>query len=160
MSRRLHHQMTYDAPLARVVEMLADPRFREAVCEYQRVLRADVEIDRAGDTMTVTVEQVQHTERIPAFAKRFVGDEIDIVQREEWSGPDAAALHVTIPGKPGHMDGTITLVETDGTTVETVDVEIKVNLPLVGGKIEDLVSDLLRKALVAEERVGHDYLSA
>ena len=160
MSKHLHHQMTYDAPLSRVVDMLADPRFREAVCEYQRVLRADVEIERSGDTMTVTVEQVQPTERIPAFAKKFVGNTIDIVQREEWSAPDTAALQVTIPGKPGHMDGTITLVETDGTTVETVDVEIKVHLPLVGGKIEGLVSDLLRKALVAEERVGHDYLSA
>lgn len=160
MSKRLHHQMTYDAPLSRVVDMLADPRFREAVCEYQHVLRADVEIERSGDTMTVTVEQVQPTERIPAFAKKFVGNTIDIVQREEWSAPDTAALQVTIPGKPGHMEGTISLVETDGTTVETVDVEIKVHLPLVGGKIEGLVSDLLLKALRAEERVGRDYLSA
>jgi len=160
MSRRLHHQMTYDAPLADVVEMLADPRFREQVCEYQHVLRADVEIDRSGDTMAVTIEQVQHTERIPSFARKFVGDEIEIIQREDWSAPDRAQLHVTIPGKPGHMEGTITLVETDGTTVETVDVEIRVNLPLVGGKIEGLVSELLRKALVAEEKVGARYLSA
>lgn len=160
MSRRLHHQMTYDAPLPQVAEMLADPAFRQSVCDYQHVLRADIDVKRSGDTMTVTVEQVQPTERIPAFAKKFVGNTIDIVQREEWSTPDTAALHVTIPGKPGHMDGTITLVETDGTTVETVDVEIKVHLPLVGGKIEGLVSDLLLKALRAEERVGKDYLSA
>jgi hypothetical protein len=160
MSRRLTHQMTYDAPLAEVVEMLADPRFREAVCEYQRVLSADVEIDRSGDAMTVVIEQVQPAAGIPSFAQRLVGDEIRIVQRESWSAPDTAELHVIIPGKPGHMDGTISLVEADGTTTETVDVEIRVNLPLVGGKIEGLVSDLLRKALVAEERVGHDYLSA
>ena len=127
MSKRLHHQMTYDAPLPRVVDMLADPRFREAVCEYQHVLRADVEIERSGDTMTVTVEQVQPTERIPAFAKKFVGNTIDIVQREEWSAPDTAALRVTIPGKPGHMEGTISLVETDGTTVVIHD-----SAPLVG----------------------------
>ena len=160
MSRRLTHRMTYAAPLSDVVEMLADPRFREAVCEYQRVLSADVEIDRSGDAMTVLVEQVQPASGIPSFAKKFVGDDIRIVQREDWSAPDTAELHVTIPGKPGHMDGTITLVETDGTTIETVDVEIRVNLPLVGGKIEGLVSDLLRKALVAEEKVGAGYLSA
>ncbi|ABL80736.1 MULTISPECIES: DUF2505 domain-containing protein [unclassified Nocardioides] len=160
MSRRLTHQMTYAAPLAQVVEMLADPRFREGVCEYQRVVSADVEIDRSGDAMTVLIEQVQPAAGIPSFAKKFVGDEIRIVQREDWSAPDTAELHVTIPGKPGHMDGTITLVESGGTTVETVDVEIRVNLPLVGGKIEGLVSDLLRKALVAEEKVGARYLSA
>lgn len=160
MSRRLTHRMTYAAPLAAVVEMLADPRFREAVCEYQRVLSADVEIDRSGDAMTVLVEQVQPAAGIPSFAKKFVGDEIRIVQREDWSAPDVGELHVAIPGKPGHMDGTITLVEADGTTTETVDVEIRVNLPLVGGKIEGLVSELLRKALVAEEKVGARYLSA
>jgi hypothetical protein len=37
--------------------------------------------------------------------------------------------------------------------------EIKVNLPLVGGKIESLIADLLRKALRAENRVGQGYLA-
>ncbi len=75
MSRRLHHQMTYDAPLAAVVEMLADPRFREAVCEYQRVLRSDVEIDRSGDAMTVIIEQVSETELRVRRAREVPEDE-------------------------------------------------------------------------------------
>ncbi len=45
------------------------------------------------------------------------------------------------------------------TTTETVDVEIKVNIPLVGGKIESLIADMLRKALRAEGEAGRDYLS-
>ena len=36
---------------------------------------------------------------------------------------------------------------------------IKVNIPLVGGKIESLIADLLRKALKSENVVGRDYLS-
>jgi hypothetical protein len=159
VSRRLTHTIRYDAPLADVHAMLGDPRFREAVCEYQRVLRADVEIDRSGDRMTVIVDQVQHARHIPSFAKKFVGDEIEISQREDWSSPTSADLHVTIPGKPGQMEGTIRLEESSGTTTETVDVEIKVHIPLVGGKIEGLIADLLRKALEAENAVGHDYLS-
>ena len=159
MSKRLTHTMTYDAPAADVLEMLADPLFREAVCEYQRVLRADVEIDRSGDRMTVIIDQAQPANGIPSFAKKFVGDEIEIKQREDWTTPTAADLHVTIPGKPGHMEGSIRLEESGGTTTETVDVLIHVNIPLVGGKIEGLVSDLLRKALNAEQAVGRDYLS-
>ena len=50
------------------------------------------------------------------------------------------------------MAGSITLVEAGGTTTETVDVEITVNIPLVGGKIETLIADMLRKALRAEEQ--------
>ena len=36
------------------------------------------------------------------------------------------------------------------TTAETVDLTIKVSIPLVGGKIEGLIADLLLKALKAE----------
>ena len=79
---------------------------------------------------------------------------------DPWSAaPDTAELHVTIPGKPGEMLGTIGLVEDGGRTTETVDVTIKVHLPLVGGRIEGLIADLLRKALDAENSVGRDYLS-
>ena len=35
--------------------------------------------------MTVLVDQTQPANGIPSFAKKFVGDEIQIVQREEWS---------------------------------------------------------------------------
>ena len=159
MATTLTHRLEYDAPLAEVAAMLADQSFREDVCAYQRVLRSRVEIQVDGDTKTVLVEQVQPAKGIPGFAKKFVGDEIDIVQREEWSSPDSAELHVSIPGKPGDMAGTIRLTESGGRTTETVDVRIKVNIPLVGGKIEGLIADLLRKALEAENTVGRDYLS-
>ena len=156
---KFRHELTYDAPLADVAAMLADPAFREEVCEFQRVLRATVEVERTAPGTTVVVDQVQPASGIPAFAQKFVGDEIRIVQAETWSSQSAADLKVTIPGKPGDMSGTITLAESGGTTTETVDVEVKVHIPLVGGKIEGLIVDLLRKALVAEGKVGRDYLS-
>ncbi len=37
--------------------------------------------------------------------------------------------------------------------------EIKVGIPLVGGKIESLIADLLRKALRAENAVGRQHLA-
>jgi len=159
MATTMTHRLEYDAPLAEVAAMLADPAFREEVCTFQKVIRSTVEIDADGGTRTVVIDQVQPANGIPGFAKKFVGDEINIVQREEWSTAEAADLHVTIPGKPGEMSGTITLEESGGTTTETVDVRIKVSIPLVGGKIEDLIAGLLRKALVAENKVGRDYLS-
>jgi uncharacterized protein YndB with AHSA1/START domain len=159
MATTLTHEMEYDAPLAEVAAMLADPAFREEVCARQRVIRAEVSIDVDGHTKTVLVDQVQPAKGIPGFARKFVGDEINIVQREKWASTEEADLTVTIPGKPGEMTGTITLVESGGTTTETVDVGIKVNIPLVGGKIEALISGLLQKALVAENEAGRDYLS-
>jgi hypothetical protein len=161
MSKRLTHALTYDAPVADVAAMLADPAFREEVCDAQGVLRHTVTIegDAAAGDLEVTVDQVQAASGIPSFAKKFVGDEINVVQTESWASPEAGEIRVTIPGKPGEMSGTARLTESGGTTTETVTLEIKVNIPLVGGKIEGLIADLLLKALKAENRVGRDYLS-
>jgi hypothetical protein len=160
MATRIQHDLTYDAPKADVARMLTTQEFREQVCEYMGVLRWDVTVQADGDATEVTIEQVQTAQGIPSFAKKFVGDEIEIVQRETWQTPDEASVHVTIPGKPGSMQGTATLSESGGVTTESVDLTIKVNIPLVGGKIEGLIADMLRKALEAENTVGRHYLSS
>ena len=159
MATKLSYDLTYDAPLIEVGEMLMDPAFREEVCDAQGVLRHNVSITQEGGGMKVVVDQVQSAQGIPGFARKFVGDEINLIQTEQWSDIETGDVEVVIPGKPGHMRGTIRLRESGGTTTETVDMEIKVGIPLVGGKIESLISDLLRKALKAENAVGRSYLA-
>jgi hypothetical protein len=159
MPKRVLTELTYDAPAKEVHAMLTTAAFREEVCERMQVLRADAEVVEVADGTQVTIDQVQPAAGLPSFATKLVGDEIRIVQRETWTSPTHADVEVTIPGKPGEMSGTVELVETDGTTVETVDLEVRVRLPLVGGKIEDLVAQMLTKALRTENETGRDYLS-
>ena len=159
MAKRIQHDLTYDAPVADVAAMLADPAFREEVCDYQRVISKEVTVDRRGEGMDVVIDMVQPARGIPSFAQKFVGDTINIVQSESWSSPTRGNITVTIPGKPGDMSGTAVLAESGGGTVETVDLTVKVNIPLVGGKLEGLIAGLLEKALVAENTVGRDWLS-
>ena len=159
MAKRIQHDLTYDAPVADVAAMLADPAFREEVCDYQRVISKEVTVDRRGEGMDVVIDMVQPARGIPSFAQKFVGDTINIVQSESWSSPTRGNITVTIPGKPGDMSGTAVLAESGGGTVETVDLTVKVNIPLVGGKLEGLIAGLLEKALVAENTVGREWLS-
>ena len=159
MSKRLEHDLTYDAPPDAVAAMLADPAFREEVCDYMGVLRHSVTVERTDSGLDVVIDQVQAARGLPSFATKFVGDEINIVQRETWASMDRSRIHVTIPGKPGEMSGTGRLDDSGGPTVHAVSLDIKVGIPLVGGKIEGLISDLLLKALKAENKVGRDYLS-
>ncbi len=158
--KKVSEELRYDgATLDEVHEMLANPTFRERVCESQGYLRHTVQIKRDDKGMTVEIDQIQAAQGIPGFAKRFVGDEINIVQTEDWTSPAKGNIHVAIPGKPGEMTGTALLTaDPDGTT-ETVNLTVKVNVPLVGGKIESLIADLLSKALRAEHRVGKDWLA-
>jgi len=159
MATRMTQELTYDASLTDVGEMLMEPAFRERVCDAQGALRRTVTVGPGGGGMKVVIDMVLPTTGIPGFAKKFVGDEINLVQTEKWSEIEAGTVDVAIPGKPGQMTGTMTIREAGGTTTETVDMEIRVNIPLVGGKIESLIADLLRKALRAENRVGRQHLA-
>jgi len=159
VATRLTYDLTYEAPLIAVGEMLIDAAFREQVCDAQRALRKTVSVGQDGGGMKVVVDMVQAAEGIPGYAKRLVGDEIQLVQTERWSDIENARVDVVIPGKPGQMSGTLSLRESGGTTTETVDMEIRIGIPLVGGKIESLIADLMRKALRAENAVGRQYLT-
>ncbi len=159
MSTRLRHELTYDASADAVTAMLADKAFREEVCDFIGVTRKSVVIEPVGDGLHVTVDQWQPTSRVPSFAKKFVGEEVNIVQREIWTTPLLGDISISIPGKPGDMSGTARIEEAHGVTTETVDLTVKVGIPLLGGKIEDLIAGLLLKALKAENKVGRDYLA-
>jgi hypothetical protein len=159
VSTNLTYELTYDAPLADVGEMLMDQAFREQVCDAQGAIRKTVSIAAEGDGQRVVIDQVQTASGLPSFAAKFVGNEINLVQTEHWSDVESGTVDVVIPGKPGQMSGTIRLTGSGGTTTETVAMDIKVNIPLVGGKVESLIADLLRKALRAENEVGRRYLA-
>jgi hypothetical protein len=160
MGKRIRHELRYDGATAEQVHaMLADPAFREEVCEYQHFPRREVTVTPRGPGMSVRVDQHRPADDVPGFAKKLVGDEINILQEEEWSSPTQADLSVTIPGKPGSMVGTIRLVGDDSGTTEVVSAQVKVNIPLVGGKIEGFIGDMLLRALRAENKVGVRWLA-
>lgn len=160
MTHTITHRLTYDAPVEAVVAMLADPAFREEVCRAQHVTEVNATVRTEGGRTIVKVDQWQPTAGIPSFAKKIVGDRTNIVQDEVWTSPTRGDITVTIPGKPGDMTGTAVLEPTpEGGTVETVTLTIKVKIPVVAGKIENLIGDLLLKALKAENRVGREYLA-
>lgn len=160
MGTKFSLDLTYEAPLADVDAMLMDVAFREAVCDAQGAIRKTVTITEEDAGVIVHVDQVQLPEGIPGFARKFVGDEINLVATETWWDSENARVEVVIPGKPGEMTGTLNLSESGGVTTERIEMEIKVGIPLVGGKIESLIADLLRSALKAEGRVGRDYLAS
>jgi hypothetical protein len=142
-----------------VAAMLADPEFRRAVAAYQHALHSNVTVTPQDDGKKVVFEYAHGTDRVPSFAKRLVGNEIPIVQEETWSAAGDAKILVTIPGKPGDMKGTANITQRGDDVVEFVDLTVKVNIPLVGGKIEDLIAGLLLKAFTAENKVGVKWLA-
>ena len=157
--KRVSHTVTYPGTtVGDVYAMLADPAYRKAVADYQKVTDFSCDITPSGSGMRVRLEEAHPTDRIPSFAQRLVGHEIRFVQEETWASSSAADIHVTIPGKPGEMTGTTSLTRSGNDVVQQVDLAVKVSIPLVGGKVEELIAGFIGKAFDAEHKVGVKWL--
>jgi hypothetical protein len=155
---KFRHEIVYDATAAEVFAMLADPRFRRRSADAMGVISADVAIEPAGEGMVVRIDQVQPTAGVPSFAKRFAGEPTRAVQTEEWASARQATISIQTPGKPTSIVGTLTLHEADGVTTETMEAEIKVKVPLIGGRLESLMADLVASGMDREHDAGAAWL--
>lgn len=156
---KLRHQITYDAPLDQVFAMLSDPAFRESSAAAMGVVSADVTIEPKGEGISVRIDQVQPTEGIPSFAKKFAGETTRAVQTEEWASPAGGTISIETPGKPTSITGTLALSESGGRTTETMVAEVKVKVPLIGGKLERLMADLVVAGMDTEHEAGVAWLA-
>ena len=158
---RMHfrHELAYDAAPSEVFAMLADPAFREKVSESLGVVSHDVTLTPTGDGFVLVNDQVQRTEGLPSFAKKFTGDTTRAIQREEWADQSGGTLVVEAPGKPSDIRGSITLEPTGAGTTEVVELDVRVKVPLLGGRLEGLLADQLRQGIDTEHQVGRAWLA-
>ena len=159
----LREQITYDASPSEVFAMLCDEDFRAEACQAVHALSHSVEVERAGDEVTVRTTRVMPAQ-VPDFAKKMVGETIEVRQVERWGAPDsagarAARISAEISGQPAGMAGSVRLEPTAGGTREVVVGEVKVKIPLVGRRIEPEIAKAIRAALVKEAEVGRRWLA-
>lgn len=158
---RFEHVTSYAAPADRVLAMLTDPAFREEVCRAQKAVDHRVEVTGSGAGARVLIDRTQSMDRAPAAARRVVGQAVRVVQREHWVSDDRAELDMEIPGRPGHLHGGIRLrPRADGGCDEVFSGDVRVHVPLFGGRLESLVDWVLHKALTREGDVGHAWLAS
>jgi uncharacterized protein YndB with AHSA1/START domain len=151
-------ELSYDASPDEVFAMLSDPAFREQVAEAQDVVSVDVRLTPSAEGFSLVSEQVQDTKDLPAIAKKIAGDTTRVVIEEEWGSHTKGAIAVTAPGKPTSATGTITLAPDGDGTVEIVELDIKVRVPLIGGKLEKLMAETIESGFQVEHTVGRAWL--
>jgi len=156
---RFTHTNTYPAGATEVLSMLTTHEFRERVCAAQRALAHSVELHGSGVGSQVRITRTQSLQGAPAVATKIAGDSVQLVQTEHWTRPDGAAFALEIPGKPGSLHGGIELRDLGGTTEAVFSGELKVSIPLVGAKLEQLIASILTAALSREGEVGRRWLA-
>jgi|GEM_PF-477498 len=165
---RFQHTATYDASVADVFAMLTDPAWREKVGVAQGVLSTDVTVTPEGSEGSegsggsggrrVVIDQVQDTAGLPAIAKKIVGETTRAVVTEVWASPETGTIEILAPGKPTRATGTVSLVADGDRTRHVTDLEVTVKVPILGGRLEQVMADSIGRGLEVEEAVGVAWL--
>jgi hypothetical protein len=155
---------TYDASPDEVFAIITDPSFREEACQQTHALSYDVSVTTSGDDTVVRVVREMPTDQIPDFAKKFVGSSITVVQTETWrpaaaDGSRTADVRGDVRGTPAAFSGTARLTGEPGKTVQSVDLDVKVAVPLIGRKIEPFIAKAIEGALAKEQQIGQTWQS-
>lgn len=85
----------------------------------------------------------------PGFLERFLPADGRVVQTDEWGPAAGGERHgrwsVSIPGSPASMGGTMRLEPTATGTCHAIEGEVTVKIPLIGGKAERFIGDMVVK---------------
>ena len=97
--------------------------------------------------------------RLPGVVQQFHRGDLAVIVREElWSpirdGQATANIKLTIHGAPANLSGSAILAPANPGTGSRLDFKatVEVNVPLVGGKIENFIGSQLVDLLIAEQR--------
>ncbi len=158
MATRYQHSFTWDAPASAVYAMITDPVYQEQRSQAGNPIRAESAVTPTDNGATISVFRQMAIDP-PGFIKSFVGDSIGIQETQTWISPAEATLVVEILKQPGGVQGTLRLRESGASTVVTVDAEVAVKVPLVGGKVEGYVASILDRLLNKDEELGKAWLA-
>ena len=156
---KFRYEYTYAVPPDEVFAMLSDPAFREKVSAAQDVVSSDITLTPDGDGFDLVNHQVQNTAGLPAIAKKIVGETTRVVLTERWPDARGGSLEIDAPGTPTSAKGTIVLLEAASGTSEVVELDVKVKVPLIGGKLEGVMADQIRSGMEIEQTVGAAWLA-
>jgi uncharacterized protein YndB with AHSA1/START domain len=161
----LTDELRYAADPKTVFSMLTDEEFLARKAVATGALSHEVSAAPRDDGgVTVRVQRVLPA-KVPDFVRRFVGETIDVDQTDEWGpeegdGARSGRFTATISGAPATMQGDLRLeADGDNGSVERFDGEVKVSIPFVGGKIEQVAANAVLAAVKKEGQVGRAWLS-
>jgi len=161
MASSLEHRSTFPAPPATVYSTLVDEAF---LTERLRSIGGKgaklLAHARSGPGVAFRMRQGVDAARLPGAVRSILNGDLVVEREERWTSEDLAALSkVTISGMPGEIRGRSRIAAQGTGSALVVTAQVKVNIPLIGGKLERVVADQVEKLLAAEAEFAEKWLA-
>lgn len=153
---KLSYTITIPKDKATVLKMFCDPAYH---AELQKALGAldfkQLEHVDDGRKFRIKMGYDVPAAGLPGFAKKILGERSSCVQEESWDRTTGKGeVTIQVKNLPGTIRSTNTLTESGGTSSKTFNWEVNVKIPLVGGKIEELIGEDIKKKSIPEQDTG------
>lgn len=146
-----------------VVAVLLGPgwaELRASVLHDGSTMLERVERPDGGVTLVVSRELPQGA---PSFLQRFLPQDGRVEQTDDWGpareGVRQGTWKVEIPGAPARLGGTMRLEPYPDGSRYTVEGQVKVSVPLIGGRAETFIAGLVVKLVTKEGQILQDALN-
>ena len=164
MARRIEHHSTSGWSAAQVYRALSDPAYLRA--RLRELGGGDTEIvehEATGCSVRYAVRQGVPVGAMPTVVQHVVGGDLVIDRTESWRRADGAhctgEIAARVAGVPCSITGSMWLRDRAESGSELiVEGGVRVNLPLVGSKIEALAVDQLQDLLASEAAFTSEWL--
>lgn len=154
---------TFDAPISEVWEMFIDEGSHRA--KFEEMGHENVEVLESANTdgtFNIKISRLI-TVDLPGFAKRVLKPTNTVISTDEWrdngDGTYGGNFVLETIGAPVEIKGVTKITPNGDRTDYRVAIELKVNVPLVGGKIANWAKGDAVKQLDLEFSAGDRWLA-
>ena len=163
MSKPVRNEHEGPGDVGTVFDVLTSESF--AACQAAR-FGDDSRIVRREETadggVTVVVSR-QLPAGIPGFLQKLLPKDGRVVETHVW-GPDEGGSRrgtwkADIAGAPATLGGTMSLTGTPTGTRHVIEGEVQVKVPLVGGKAESFIAEMVQKLAAKEAQLLTEQVS-
>jgi hypothetical protein len=164
MSTQFDYRSTSSYPADEVYATMVDPEFLRARLEQiggpgAGLLEHKTDLEGASYRLRHGLDPKE----LPSLVRTVLSGDVVIERSEHWRregmGHYTGDVNVTIPGTPGSATGVMRLRDTDDGSVLHIRIEVTVNVPLIGGKIEGTVSGHVQGLLASESAFTQEWLA-
>lgn len=166
MARRIDYTAQLPTSAAQAYAALADRDYWEALMARMKELTPTSVVEEFSSTpagIDLTMTQVIERDTLPTMAQTVLHSDL-VISRTAHYGPfveggiTTGSFTATMPGAPGNLAGEIALFDKGAGSVLRSSPEATVNIPLLGGKLEEMMLENLVNLLKVEDEFTCDWL--
>lgn len=154
----------YQASVEQVYAAFADERYWLArlADSGADTVALDALTVNADGSIDISTTQGIHRDKLPALAAQFHPGDLDTARHEVWhpirDGTARAEVTGKIVGAPAKLSGDAVLEPVGSGCELRLTATVKVDIPLVGGKIENFIGTQLAELMTTEQRFTSTWL--